>query len=169
MNIHDTRVVPQGFGRKLHMTRRLLAALFVTAAAFVLAARAEPPVTKPKEDPDISKARLEDSFNQQDRLKRQFDEFKLALLRLAHRLENSSKQEDKDKAKVLKDALTKVAEMGTDAKFGTLIAALKSSDTFKDTDKLQDVIGRNDELRKDLNLLIEILLKDDKDAELKRK
>jgi hypothetical protein len=162
------------------MTRRLLAALFATATAFVLVARAEPDIkikpvtpggtssTVPKDETD-PKARIDDAANQQDRLKRQFEEFKLSLLRLAQRMENSARQEDKDKAAVLKEALAKASEMGTDQKFGTLISSLKASDTFKDTDKLSNVIGRNDELRKDLNTLIEMLQKDDKEADLRRR
>ncbi len=162
------------------MTRRLLATLFVTATAFALIARAEPEIkikpvtpggtsaTVPKDETD-PKARIGDAPNEQDRLKRQFDEFKLSLLRLAQRLENSSRQEDKDKATVLKEALAKASEMGIDQKMTGLVSALKSDKTFKDTDVLADVIGRNDELRKDLNTLIEMLQKDDKEAELRRR
>src|SRR5260370_11370550 len=104
------------------MTRRLLAALFVTATAFVLVARAEPPdlkiptvkgpdksAQKPKDDAD-PKARLEDIPNEQDRLKRQFDELKMSLLRLSQRLENSSRIEDQDKAKVIKEALDQASK-----------------------------------------------------------
>jgi hypothetical protein len=163
------------------MARRLLAALFVTATAFVLVARADdkglpiPPVkaagssaTGPKDEID-PKAKIDNAPNEQDRMKRQFEEFKLSLLRLAHRLENSSREEDKQKANVLKDALAKANELGIEHKMTGLINALKSADTFKDTDKLSDTIGKNDDLRKDLNLLIEMLQRDNKDEELRRK
>jgi len=163
------------------MTRRLLAALFVTATAFVLVARAEPPdikiptvkgpdksTPKPKDDAD-PKARQDDIAPEQDRLKHQFDEFKMSLLRLSQRLENSPRIEDQDKAKVIKEALAKVGELNVEGQFGVLINALKASDTFKDTDKLQDVIGRNDNLRRDLETIIGILTKDDKESQLRKK
>jgi len=74
------------------MTRRLLVALGVTAAAFTLAAQAADvrlPVpgsgsANKKNAAGVDdvdpKARIEESASQQDRLRRQFEEFKQALL-----------------------------------------------------------------------------------------
>ena len=63
----------------MFMTRRLLASLCVTAMAFVVVARAEPPKVDPKKDD--AKTKLENSAEEQDRLKRQFEELKQSLLR----------------------------------------------------------------------------------------
>src|SRR5258707_14534420 len=125
------------------MARRLLAALFVTATAFVLVARADPekglPIpavkgggssaTGPKDEID-PKAKIDNAPNEQDRMKRQFEEFKLSLLRLAHRMENSSREEDKQKALVLKDALAEANKMGIEHKMNGLINAVKSQGTI---------------------------------------
>src|SRR5262249_21009729 len=102
------------------------------------------------------------------RLRRQFEEFKQSLLRLKQRLESSPKQEDREKARVLNEALAKASEQGTDTKFTTLVAALQNSDAFKDLDQLGAILDKNEDLRKDLRALIELLLKDDRDAQLKK-
>jgi len=117
------------------MTSRLLAALGVTALAFVLAAQAAEPIKinkpadRPSATPDLSPEQIDlqqrEAAQKQDQLKRQFDEFKQSLLRLAHRLESSTKQEDKDRAAILKDAIKVASEQGVDTKFATLISKLK--------------------------------------------
>jgi hypothetical protein len=161
------------------MTPRLLVALCITAAAFpplVCSADprpAVPPVdnkNKVKEVDDVDpKARVEEAANQQERLRRQFEEFKQSLLRLKQRLENSPKPEDREKAKILDEALTRASEQGTDSKFSTLVAALKGAEAFKDLDQLGTILDKNEELRKDLHALIELLLRDDRDAEARKK
>src|SRR6516225_4609100 len=105
------------------MTRRLAAALCLTAVVCVLAARADdrrpvkPPADKKdrvKEVDDVDpKARIEEAANQQERLRRQFEEFKQSLLRLKQRLESSPKPEDHDKARILDEALDKASKQGT--------------------------------------------------------
>jgi hypothetical protein len=159
------------------MTRRLLTALL--AAAVALAARAAdprpvvPPVenkNKVKEVDDVDpKARIEEAANQQERLRRQFEEFKQSLLRLKQRLESSPKPEDREKAKVLDEALAKASEQGTDTKFSTLVQSLKGSDAFKDLDQLGTILDKNEDLRKDIRALIELLLRDDREAQDKKK
>jgi hypothetical protein len=158
------------------MTRRLLTSLLVVAVA--LAARAAdprpvvPPVenkNKVKDADDVDpKARIEEAANQQERLRRQFEEFKQSLLRLKQRLESSPKPEDREKAKVLDEALAKASEQGTDTKFGTLVSALKGSDAFKDLDQLGSILDKNEDLRKDIRALIELLLRDDRDTQRKK-
>lgn len=158
------------------MTRRLMTSLLV--AAIALAARAAdprpvvPPVenkNKVKDTDDVDpKARIEEAANQQERLRRQFEEFKQSLLRLKQRLESSPKPEDREKAKVLDEALAKASEQGTDTKFSTLVSALKGSEAFKDLDQLGSILDKNEDLRKDLRALIELLLRDDRDAQRKK-
>src|SRR5262245_22275372 len=101
-------------------TRRLLATLGVTALAFVLAAQAADPEPVKKADgrkvEDLSQDQITleqaNAILKQDQLKRQFDDFKQSLLRLAHRLESSPRPEDRDKATVLKEAIKKASEQG---------------------------------------------------------
>jgi hypothetical protein len=159
------------------MTRRLLAVLSVWATAFVLIARAEPPFpvkVDPKKGSGASteqadpKTVIDDAANHQERLKRQFDDFKQALLRLAQSLENSPRQEDKDKAANLKLAIQKASEQGVDTKFSTLVESLRRENTFKDLDQLQTVLQQNEELRRDLRAILELLLRDDRAGQLKR-
>jgi hypothetical protein len=159
------------------MTRRLLLALCMAAAIFPVASFADPrppvpPVedrNKVKEVDDVDpKVRIEEAANQQERLRRQFEEFKQSLLRLKQRLETSPKQEDREKARILDEALAKASEKGTDSKFNTLVAALKGADAFKDLDQLGTILDKNEDLRKDLRSLIELLLRDDREAQLKK-
>jgi hypothetical protein len=159
------------------MTRRLLTVLGVLATAFVLAVRADEPRIPVKIDKKAGekrfdeadpKVRIEDAANQQERLKRQFDDFKQALLGLAQTMENSAKPEDREKAKILRLAIKKASEEGVDTKFSTLVEALRQNNIFKNTEQLQTVLEQNEELRKNIRDIMELLLKDDRDAELKR-
>src|SRR4051812_44179669 len=142
------------------MTRRLLASLFVTAVAFAVAARAaDPPsAVKPADakgkaktaDDTDPKARIDDAANQQERLRRQFGEFKESLLRLKQRFESSTKPEEREKAKILDQALAKASAQGVDTKFTTLVNDLRAADAFKDLDQLQKTLDRNEDLRRDI-------------------
>jgi hypothetical protein len=159
------------------MTRRLLAVLGVWATAFVLIARAETPFpvkvegkkgTSAAGDQADPKIVIEDAANQQERLKRQFDDFKQALLRVAQRLEASTDPKDKEKAKNLKEAIKKASEQGVDTKFSTLVDALRKENTFQDLDQLQKVLQQNEELRRDLRAILEYLMRDDSENQRKR-
>jgi len=160
------------------MIRRLLASLTVTALAFTLAVQAADPIRinspKPADTkigtPDLTDAQIaqqqKEAAIKQDQLKRQFDEFKQSLLRLAHRLESTGKSEDKDKAAILKKAISVASEQAVDTKFTSLVAALKNSDSFKQIDKLGELMTQNEDLRLDIKKLIELLLSDDRDTAL---
>lgn len=104
----------------------------------------------------------------QERLKQQFKDFTTDLLRLAQRLETSPKAEDRDKALALKNALKVASDQGIEMKFSTLIVALRTSDSFKNLETLQGVLTQNQEIREDLRKLIEVLLKDDREAQLRK-
>jgi len=118
-----------------------------------------------KED---NKAVQVDVTGSQERLKQQFKDFTTDLLRLAQRLENSPKAEDRDKAQALKNALKAASEQGIEVKFTTLILALKTSNAFKNIDTLQGVLTQNQEIRDDLRKLIDVLLKDDRESALRK-
>lgn len=161
------------------MTPRLLTVLGILATTFVLAVRAEdrlPVKVDPRskssversEDKTDPKIKIEDAATQQERLKRQFDEFKQKLLVLAQRLENSTKPEDREKAKVLRQAIQRASEEGVETRFSSLIERLRAGDTFKNTDQLSEVLEENIQIRKILRDIMELLLKDDRDNELKK-
>ncbi len=144
--------------------RHLLAALCLTSMTFVMVAgAAEPPKVAPKTDD--AKAKVEELSHEQDRLKRQYDELTASLLRLAQRLNSSSKQEDKDKAKAIYEALSKASDLSVESKFNALITGLKGANVSKDLDQLQSAIDRNDDLQKDIRAIIELLMRDNKAAE----
>jgi hypothetical protein len=161
------------------MTRRLLAVLAVLATTFVLAVQAQerlPVKVDPRTKRDVKrtadktdpKIQIEDAATEQERLKRLFDEFKQKLLVLAQRLENSTKQEDRDKAKVLREAIKKASEEGVETRFSSLIERLRDSKAFNNTEQLSDILAENKQLRDIIRSLMEMLLKDDRDNELKR-
>jgi len=160
------------------MSRRLLAVLGVLATAFVLAANAAdqaPIKITPKNKGDVKrsddnadpKIKIEDAANQQEALKRRFDDFKQQLLALAQRMENSAKAEDREKAKILRQAIKKASEEGVETQFSSLIDMLRGNEAFKNTEQLQLILAENEKLRKNLRSILELLLKDDRDAQLK--
>ena len=162
------------------MSRRLLAVLGVLATAFVLTARAQDRLPgkidsknkgdiKRSEDGTEPRIKIEDAATQQERLKRQFDNFKQKLLGLALRMENSGKPEDREKAKILRQAIKKASDEGVETKFSSLIDTLKTNDAFKNTEQLQEILKQNEQLRNDLRAIMELLLRDDRDAEIRRK
>ncbi|HEY1861707.1 MAG TPA: hypothetical protein VGG61_15205 [Gemmataceae bacterium] len=159
------------------MMRRLLATLCVTALAFVLVARADEPVKlKPGEKPKVEnkdkdeqnpKAILQEYEFQQVMAKQQFETFSNALYNLASHLEKSAKPEDKDKAKILREAIKKAAEEGTENKFAKLINSVKDSKAVT-LDGLESVKTQNEDLVRDIRVILAILLTDNRDAELRR-
>jgi hypothetical protein len=160
------------------MTRRFMTAIGITLAAFIVVAQTVPRLpsqeaaSKPAVDrsaPDLGdpKVKVEDVATREDQLKRKYDNFKQALLRLAQRLESSTKQEDRDKAKILKDAIKAASDKGIDTKFTSLISALRKEGTFQSTEDLEAILNQNDSLRQDLRELIEMLLRDDPFARLR--
>src|SRR5262249_17544113 len=157
--------------RERFMTRRLLASLCIAAAAFVLTAQAQTVKIDPAKvrttgtsEKDFNPERL---AAEQQQLKMEFLEFKQQLLRLAQNLELSNKPENKEKAKMLREALEKAAQHGFDAKFNKLIETLKSPKVMSDLAKLTTAEQVNAELRRDLQTLLRILLSDNR-AELLR-
>jgi hypothetical protein len=162
------------------MSRRLLAVLGVLATTFVLAVRAEdqlPVRVTPKNKGDVKrsedstdpKTKIEDAATQQERLKRNFDDFKQKLLGLAQRMENSAKPEDREKAKILREAIKRASEEGIETRFTSLIETLRSNEAFKNTEQLQEILKQNEEIRRAIRDLMDLLLRDDRDAEIRKK
>lgn len=160
------------------MMRRLLATLTVVALGLALVARADDPA-KTKVDPKAkAAAKDENSIDEkvakaeaaikQEQLARQFREFEAALLRLAQRMELSSKPEDREKAVILKKAIELASTEGTDTKFDKLVKLLKDKDSLnlQDLDRAQNA---NKDLAADLAKILAILMTDNRDAELREK
>lgn len=163
----------------MSLTPRLLIVLGVWTAAFVSAAQAQerlPVKIGPRDKSDVQrsedktdpKIKIEDAATEQERLRRQFDDFKQKLLRLAQTMENSTKPEDREKAKILREAIKKASAEGVETRFSSLIEMLRGGKSANNTEMLQDILTENRELRQILHEIMELLLKDDRDAELKR-
>src|SRR5712692_9095519 len=144
------------------MIRRLLAALLIPTLAFVLAAHADDSA-KPKGTPSADE---KDAVIDQERMKWQFTELKAALLRLAQRLERSSRAEDRDRAATLKDAIKKAGEVDPELKFDTLINLLKDKKAF-DLNELKEAMVQAQMVADDIRDIIAILLSGNRDAMLK--
>jgi hypothetical protein len=80
---------------------------------------------------------------------------------------SSSKPEDREKAVTIKKALEKASTEGVDTKFDKLVATLKSTKAVTISD-LSTVMERNKELASDLRAILNILLTDNRDEELRR-
>ncbi|HKB42391.1 MAG TPA: hypothetical protein VKD72_38550, partial [Gemmataceae bacterium] len=155
------------------MTRRLLAALCVTALGFFWTAQAADSV-KIDRDKVKTTGTTEKEFDalrlahEQKQLKQEFLEFKHQLLRLAQNLELSTKPENKEKAKMLREALERAAKDGVDLRFNQLIEKLSSPKIVDDLDALKNAEQVNQDLRRDLQILLQILLSDNRAELLKR-
>jgi hypothetical protein len=136
------------------LARHAAALLF---AAFLVSAQVAPADQPAKAD---SKDLIEDTATRQAQMKRAFEAFRTKLAVLAGRLDNGSPAEKK-KAESLKKALKTMSDLGTAGKFDAVISGL----TRKNADESIDVLGRvvkdNEELRKDLKLLINLLMDGD--------
>src|SRR5438105_1804254 len=92
--------------KEVAMNRFAIACLSLLAFGWVLVVRADDPAkpddsAKPKDDKS-SAAIKEESRENQQMLERRFKDFEQSLLRLAQRLEKSSKPEDRQRAETLK-------------------------------------------------------------------
>ncbi|HXG12742.1 MAG TPA: hypothetical protein VNK04_23490 [Gemmataceae bacterium] len=156
------------------MTRRLLATLLVVAVGFAFAARADDPAkadpkSKAAKDGDAidPKVAREEAAIRQEQLARQFRDFEAALLRLAQRLSESSRPEDKEKAATLKKAIEKASTEGIDTKFERLVKELKDKQSLNLED-LEKARAANRDLSEDIRAIIAILMSDTRDEELRR-
>src|SRR4051794_40976931 len=145
--------------RNLSMTRRVLASVVTAALALVLFARADDQARKDAPASPAKGAALDkdEAALKQERLKIQFQDFEAKLLRLAQRLENSSKPEDIEKARVLKRAIDEASKSGVDTKFDKLVNDLKTSKAL-DLDTVELLAKKNEDLANDLRAIIRILL-----------
>lgn len=139
------------------MVRRLIALLSVAILGTSAATAADPP----KAD-DTRKAVETHQINL-----RQFQEFEAQLIRLATRLERSGRPEDRERAANLKKAIALAAEENVDSRFEKLIDILKTSKTLTTSD-VDRAIAENHDLAEDLRAILNLLLIDNRDDEIRR-
>jgi hypothetical protein len=146
--------------------KRLVVALIATAVALGPSARADnPPATPPAStDADLHKTKQTAAF-EQERLRRQFNEFQQKLLALAQRYEKSSKPEERERALVLKQAIELAAKEGVDNQFNKLVVTLTGSGVT--LAEINAAMGQNEQLIKTLNEMISVLMTDNQSAKLK--
>lgn len=144
------------------MTRRLLATVAVLTLALVGTIWAEDAAKNQDTLPTIKNA----AALQQEMLARQYHEFEQALLRLAQRLERSSKPEDKDKAVLLKKAIDLASKEGVNTRFDKLVSTLRSA-KVDDLNEFRNAINESDALTKNLLEMLQLLLSDNRAAQLK--
>jgi hypothetical protein len=157
------------------MTRRVLLWTVFAAAGFTLLANAEPPAqSKPEAKPKAVendkievKPTVDDLAAKQIRMQALFSDFKSALLRLSQRMANSPKPEDRERAKLLKQALEKASEEGIDNSFDKLVTILKAAKP-DDQNAINKAMTETDDLVKRLRAILALLMTDNRDAELKR-
>jgi hypothetical protein len=150
------------------MTRRLLAVLFVTAAAFALTVRAEDP--KKPDAPLDSKAAQDLAAAKEKLLREEFDTFKNEVLKLKQRLETSDKDEDKATVKVLDNVLKEINNLAVDGKFDRVIESLTNNPaTFKAFQNASDIETANKELHTAMLKLIDLLQSGDDFKENRKK
>lgn len=146
------------------MPQRLLIAVLTAALCglgMVRADEAAKPASPAESGPVTAAAAI-----RQERLARQFKDFEQALLRLAQRLESSSKPEDREKAAILKKAIAKAGDAGIDTKFDRLVNVLRNTKEVG-LDELGRAAEQNKDLVKDIQEILNILMTDNREAELR--
>lgn len=144
------------------MTRRLLATVAVMALALVGTIWAEDAAKNQESLPTIKNA----AALQQEMLAKQYHEFEQALLRLAQRLERSSKPEDKDRAVLLMKAIDLAGKEGVNTRFDKLVSTLRNA-KINDLNEFRSAIAESDQLTKNLLEMLQLLLSDNRAAQLK--
>jgi hypothetical protein len=157
--------------KEVAMNRFAIACLSLLAFGWVLVVRADDPVkpddsTKPKDDKS-SAAIKEESRENQQMLERRFKDFEQSLLRLAQRLEKSSKPEDRQRAETLKKAIALVGDQGVDLKFKTLIEILQKPSTSLSLTEIKEAMDQNKMLAEDIRAILALLMADNRDDQLK--
>jgi hypothetical protein len=141
------------------MLRHVLAVPLLLAMVLVLGVRADDAAKTPPKTGD-----RDDAAIRQESLQRQFGDFKTALFRLAGRLEISSRQEDRERAVVLKKAIETASSKAIDHQFDTLIHLLKENKALS-LNEVKEAVEQSKLLADDIHALLAILLSDDRDAQ----
>jgi hypothetical protein len=160
-----------GSEKEVAMNRFTITCLGILAFGWVLVVRADDP-PKPDDsakskDDKSSAAIKEESRENQQMLERRFKDFEQSLLRLAQRLEKSSKPEDRQRAETLKKAIALVGDQGVDLKFKTLIEILQKPSTSLSLTEIKEAMDQNKMLAEDIRAILALLMADNRDDQLK--
>ncbi|MBY0528486.1 MAG: hypothetical protein K2R98_34160 [Gemmataceae bacterium] len=115
----------------------------------------------PKADPD-KKTPVEiknEAALREMLIAQKYREFELALVRLAQRLEKSTKAEDKEKAKFLKEALETAGKGGITTRFERLISILKESKA-NNLSEIKEAIDLGERLAQDMRDMLKLIMQD---------
>src|SRR5260370_21139733 len=152
------------------MNRFAITALGLLAFGFILVVRGDEPksddAAKSKDDKSSAAIKKEAQENQQI-LERRFKEFEQSLLRLAQRLEKSTKPEDRQRADNLKKAIALVGDQGVDLKFASLIEILKKDSTSLSIPEIKEAMDQNKMLAADIRAILTLLMADNQDDVIK--
>src|SRR6266852_473432 len=153
-----------------YMNRFAITCLSLLVFGWVLVVRGDEPksddASKPKDEK--SSAVLKDEAREsQQVLERRFKDFEQSLLRLAQRLEKSSKPEDRQRADTLKKAIALVGDQGVDLKFKTLIEILQKPSTSLSLTEIKQAMDQNKMLAEDIRAILALLMADNRDDQLK--
>src|SRR6266849_1927080 len=156
----------------MSMNRFAMACLSILAFGWVLVVWADDPPkaddsAKPKDDKSSDVIKKEAAENQEV-LKRRFNDFEQSLLRLAQKLEKSTKPEDRQRADNLKKAIALVSDQGTDLKFASLIEILKKDSTSLSLPEIKEAMDQNKMLAEDIRAILALLMADNRDDVLKK-
>lgn len=146
------------------MLRHVLATTVFGILALLVSAGADDPKAPGKKKDEA--ALREEALLQQQRLANQYRSFERSLLELAQRLDRSTKPEERQRAKLLKEAIKSAGELDIKLKFERLISTLRETKALNPQD-LQDAEGQSTQLAQDLRALLALLLSDNREELLK--
>jgi hypothetical protein len=119
-----------------------------------------------KPAPDNKNAAADLAVEQQI-LARKYQEFEKALMQLAHRLERSTKPEDRERAANIKKAIAYSADQDVKGKFEQLIKTLQTSKDLS-IPEIQGAMKNSGMVADDVHAIIQLLMADARDDELKK-
>jgi hypothetical protein len=165
--------------KEKNMMRRVFLTALALTLAVMLPARADTPSglprdVKPKSDSTPPErlnepATIAELANKQARMSALFSDFKASLLRMAVRMSNSSKPEDKARATILKTALDKANNDNVETSFEKLIVVIQTiKPDGTDTAEIARAIKDNEEITARIRALLAILQSDNRDEALKK-
>jgi hypothetical protein len=141
---------------------RTFSALLVGTVVLVAPVRAAEPAA------DASPKEIRDTAAMREMIIAQkYRDFEQALVRLAQRLEKSSKPEDREKARVLQEAISRAGQSGINVRFEKLIGLLRESKS-NNLAEIKDAIEHGDRIAKEMREMLALLMKDS-DLESNRK
>jgi hypothetical protein len=155
------------------MNRFAITCLSVLAFGWIMLVHADEPKatqsddSKSKDDKSASAIQAEGRENQQI-LERRFKDFQQSLLRLAQRLEKSTKPEDRQRADTLKKAIELVGNQGVDLKFSGLIEILKKNSSSLSIPEIKEAMDQNKMLAEDIRAILALLMADNRDDYLNK-